>query len=151
MAHFPTRCGFALLVLVMLGMTQASSWAGPAKIDARLIYGSNTDDQPKEAALQDIEPKFKPDFGYKHYRLLGEKNASINDGESAVMDLGHQFQITVKNKETKKPYHVLQIDLYHQGKKLLFIEVSVEQKSEPIFIKGPWTDQGLVIIALTAK
>ncbi len=136
---------------MVLAWTEAWSWAGPAKIDARLIYGTNTDDQPKEAALQDIESKFQPDFGYRHYRLLGEKTATIKEGESSTLDLGHQFQLVIKHKSSKKPFRVLQIDLFHQNKKLLFIEVSVEQKSEPIFIKGPWTEQGLVIIALTAR
>lgn len=127
------------------------AWAGPAKIDAKLIYGTNADNQPKEEALRDLEPRFKPDFGYKRYQLLGEKSATLKEGDADKLDLGHQFEIAIKNKGEKKKFHVLQIDLFHQGKKLLFIEVSVEEKSEPIFIKGPWTDQGLLIIAVTAR
>jgi hypothetical protein len=142
------------LILVLAGVAAATTTVSAsepvASVTAKLIYGSNTD-QPKEQALADLEPRFKPDFGYKHYRLLGEKSVTLKEGYSETLDLGHQFAVSVKHKETRKQFHVLAIDLYHKEKWLLFLEVSVKNKSEPIFIKGPNTEQGLVIIALTAK
>jgi hypothetical protein len=122
-----------------------------ATVTAKLIYGSNATDQPKEQALAELEPRFKPDFGYKHYRLLGEKSVTLKEGYSETLDLGHEFTVSIKHKETQKQFRVLAINLYHKGKWLLFLEVSAKNKSEPIFIKGPTTEQGLVIIALTAK
>ena len=142
---------FAFLVCAALATPVASADESAAVIEVKLIYATNTEDQPKEEALKDIEPRLKPDFGYKHYSLLGEKSVELNEGDEEKLDLGHQIEVSIKHKDTKKHFHVLGVNLYHHNKWLFFIEVSVQQKSKPIFIKGPFTKDGLVIIALTAK
>lgn len=122
-----------------------------ASIEAKLIYGTNAEDQPTEEQLKDIEPRLKPDFGYRNYRLLGEKIFKLKEGNEEKCELGHQIEVSIKHNGTKKQFQVLGVNLYHQNKWLFFIEVSVQQKSKPIFIKGPFTKDGLVIIMLTAK
>lgn len=139
------------MALLAWVVAEVHAFGASAEIQARLIYGTNEEDLPKEAALADLEPRFKPDFGYKHYRLLGEKKATLKEGKTDRLELGHEFAVRIRHRETKGDFHVLQIDVFHKSKKLLFLEVSVRQNSEPIFIKGPWTEKGLIIIALTAN
>jgi hypothetical protein len=131
----------------------ATTFAGDtgAKIQVKLIYGTSAEDQSNEPELQEMGAMFKADFGFKHYKLLGEKAAKLKEGESDTLDLGHQFEVRLKNKATKKPYHVIDINLFHKGGWLCYFEASVAAKGEPVVIKGPWTKQGLVIIVLTAK
>jgi hypothetical protein len=130
---------------------RASAAESTAVIEAKLIYATNSEEPSREEAPRDIESRLKPDFGYKHYCLLGEKSVKLKEDDEEKIDLGHQIEVSIKHKGTKKQFHVLGVNLYHQNKWLFFIEVSVQQKSKPIFIKGPFTKDGLVIIALTAK
>lgn len=147
------QLSWALAWLAWAAPAAMQAYAGEptATVEARLIYGTNTENKSKEEPVKELESRLKRDFGYKHYRLLSTKSAQIKEGYSEKLDLGHQIEISIKHKGTKKQFHTLAVDLYHQNKWLLFLEVSVQQKSEPIFIKGPWTEQGLVIIAVTAK
>jgi len=145
------RWVFAFMAALACAAGPVCGGDATAAIEARLIYGTNADPKSAGGAAPELEPRLKRDFGYKHYRVLGERSAKLKEGDGEKLELGQNFDISVKHKGTKKQFHTLGIDLYHQGKWLLFIEVSVKQRSEPIFIKGPWTEDGLLIIALTAK
>lgn len=143
------------LSALLLWATVAAVFGGDetprAIIHVRLIYATNEPDGIHDKELADLEPRFRPDFGYKHYKLLGEKRVELKEGDSVLLDLGHSFGLSLKHVGTRQRFHLLHVDLFHQKKWLFWFETSVKQRSEPLFIKGPWTEKGLVIIALEAK
>ena len=145
-----TNLAVVVLALLALESLPGSALAA-ATIEAKLIYAANDSDEPDQHLLKELEPRLRHDFGYKHYRLLGEKSAEMKEGDNVMLDLGHQFQLSVKHKGAKKDFQILQIDLFHKKEWRLYFELSVKQKGEPIFVKGPPTDNGLVIIELAAK
>lgn len=127
-----------------------AGWADTAKLEVLLIYGTN-EDKPTEAALSELKEKFKPDFGYKHYSLLGSRKVELKEGESQMVDMGHKLQVSLKHLQARKKFHLMNCDLYHRGDWLLYIQLNVSQEGEPVFIKGPWTEKGLLILAVKAK
>jgi hypothetical protein len=140
-----------LLALVLVAFVTGTAQA--ASLQASLIRASN--ELPADPALKQLQPQLKAQFGYKNYKLLGNKKEVLKPATAHKLDVGEGFCViailksTVKDKTARKDVHELTIE-WMSGKTKLLTAPSVKMsEGAHVLIKGPAVGNDWIVLALT--
>jgi hypothetical protein len=135
--------GFLTSLVVLLLAANAHA----ASLQARLIRASNSFDAT-DAALNDLEPKLKREFGYNFYHLLGCQQASLDQGLKSRLDLGEGFVLFVTPHPSARRAHEVDLEWW-SGNTLLVKTVARVPGKCSVLIKGPGVGEDWIILALS--
>ena len=129
-----------VLVLTMSVGVQATT------LQALLVRATN--DSPSDAALKELQPQLKRQFGYPSYRLLGSKHEVLKPKTSSHMDVGEGFVVKATLKSSKNHIHELDIQWLSGKTKLMATTVKMSEGSH-VLVKGPGVGNDWIVLALS--
>jgi hypothetical protein len=133
-----------LLLFVLLMVATAETRA--ATIQAMLIRASN--EAPSDASLNQLHPHLKHQFGYQHYRLLGNKQDALKLKTARKLDVGEGFFVVATLRSSKKHVHEIDIEWTSGTTKLVSTTVKMSEGSQ-VFVKGPGVGNDWIVLALS--
>jgi len=77
----------SLTILIGWAVLGLASAAPAASLEARLVRAANQT-APADARVADIGTQLNKVFGYDHYRLLGQRRASLVPGKWVKLNIG---------------------------------------------------------------
>jgi hypothetical protein len=128
------------LVLGVATQVQAAS------LRAMLVRAS--DQAPADAALKDLQPQLKKQFGYQYYRLLGKKQDKLKLKTTTNLDVGEGFSVAATLKSTKKRVQEIHIQWMSGSKTLVTTDVKMSEGGH-VFIKGPGVGKDWIVLTLS--
>ena len=120
-----------------------------ASIQARLVRASN-DKKIEDAALKDIAPKLKKQFGYPYYQQLGVQQDVLKEGKTYRLNLGEGFVVFVTPKSTEKKMHELDLEWTSGRASLVKSTVKIPEGGH-LFIKGQEVANDWIVLAITIR
>jgi hypothetical protein len=132
-----------LVVLLLAANARAAS------LQARLIRASDSFDAT-DAALNDLEPKLKREFGFNFYHLLGCQQATLDQKIKSRLDLGEGFVLFVTPHPSAWRAHEVELEWW-SGNTLLVKTVARVPGKCSVLIKGPGVGEDWIILALSGR
>ncbi|MDZ4816185.1 MAG: hypothetical protein SGI71_07950 [Verrucomicrobiota bacterium] len=120
-------------------------------ISAQLVYAFNGPvSQSKEVSELGYEDKLQRAFKYHHYRVTHQGVSSLKSDGVQSFALGSDFSAQIEKLSKNGDKYAVKVILYHFDKEILSTNADFS-KGNPLFIKGPAYDQGLLIFVFTVK
>lgn len=113
-----------------------------------LILATNSDHpKPPPEELRSQVENLKTVFGYKEFRLLGQKRKAVPTGREDWLVQSRQFFLQVDTKNPLPDGYALGLELKRENAVLVHADAKLS-RDQPLFIRGPFVGQGQLIILL---
>ncbi len=140
-----------LLLAIAFLFSGASLRAADPAVWSALVFASN-EEKPADAPaeLRKFKTQLEKVFGYNQLELVGQHTEKMDEPREHWLVPSKKFCLRVDTKTSAKSSYVLDLELYHEKRKLADFEASLGPES-PLFIRGPLCARGQLIIVMMVK
>jgi hypothetical protein len=140
---------FVVFIISGLPFLLADPTEAVPKLQVRLIRASNEAAELSDPKVNSLNAQLKSDFGYSNYQQIFFSESQYIFDEKAIYQMPDDFGITITYKGKRKGKREFFVETAYRGKKFVGFYASFPDNAKPVLIRGPGTDNGRYIIALT--